>query len=498
VSVRDFGAVGDGTTDDTVAIQACFDANPNATVTFVGGKTYRVVGTITLVNASGKNFQGDIDGQGATINFVTNGSSTATDADMQNGFVVYPTLNATGGDITGMRQSSCSNLLIQGPLNGCGFRLANSQNFEFRNIRTLGNRYGIVEESCINVLHINCTFEDYTNAGVGLLRTLNPDIWYRDPATAWWNDSPVFISCGFKVGYLTQPLAHIVDHGSSSLPQRKVIGCYFYSRWDAPYDGTMVSTQFGIVSRNGAWDIDSTWFENVTRPVRILEKNSLEPTNLEGVAGAQPSGTYAVANFPNGFSYAYTSRNCTFARAFVEQEVGGVRGVARMGGNTSLFVLNGATGIKSVTTSTAQVVMDDGTTYIAPQGTYAATSFVNGVYIDPKAQWVSWTPTITPTSGTITTLGTVTCKYARRGKVVDVRGSITITTNGTGAGGLEVSLPFIAATNGGAIYGREDAVTGAGLNGKINGSAITIFREGNAYPGADGAVIIFSGTYEVA
>jgi hypothetical protein len=498
VSVKDYGAVGDNTADDTAAIQACFDANPNATITFGAGKTYRVVGTITLVNASGKNFQGDIDFQGATINFVTTGSSAATDAAMQNGFVVYPTLNATGGDISGLRQSKIANGTIVGPTNGCGFRLANSQNVGFENIRTLTNRYGICEESCINTSHINCTFEDYTNAGVGLIVSNNANIWYRVAATSWWNDSPVFISCGFKVGFLTQPLAHILDHGSASLPQRKAIGCYFYSRWDAPYSGTMISTQFGIVSRNGAWDIDSCWFENVSRPVRILEENSLEPANLEGVAGAQPSGTYAVANFPDGFSYAYSCRSTTFARAFVEQEVGGVRGVARMSGNISLFILNGGTGIKSITTSTSQVVMDDSTAYVAPIGTYAATSFVNGIYVDPKAQWVSWTPTVTATSGTITTASATNCKFSRRGKVIMVKGTVTITTNGTGAGALQISTPVTAATNGGTITARETTINGFVSAGQIDGSQMILVRYDNTYPAANGTVFAFSGIYEAA
>jgi hypothetical protein len=61
VSVQDFGAVGDGVTDDTVAIQAAFDAvsSPNGLVIFPNGD-YKVTDVIDVtcnLNASGANIQ---------------------------------------------------------------------------------------------------------------------------------------------------------------------------------------------------------------------------------------------------------------------------------------------------------------------------------------------------------------------------------------------------------------------------------------------------------
>jgi len=47
VSVKDFGAVGDGTTDDTAAIQAAIDANTQSVIYFPSG-TYKITSTIQL------------------------------------------------------------------------------------------------------------------------------------------------------------------------------------------------------------------------------------------------------------------------------------------------------------------------------------------------------------------------------------------------------------------------------------------------------------------
>lgn len=52
VSVKDFGAVGDGVTDDTAAVQACFTAYPsNAEIDLCGG-TYKITAALSLSNTT--------------------------------------------------------------------------------------------------------------------------------------------------------------------------------------------------------------------------------------------------------------------------------------------------------------------------------------------------------------------------------------------------------------------------------------------------------------
>jgi len=113
----------------------------------------------------------------------------------------------------------------------------------------------------------------------------------------------------------------------------------------------------------------------------------------------------------------------------------------------------------------------------------------------------SFTPTVAATSGTITTLGTVSGYAFYLGDMVWVEYSIAITTNGTGASALTATLPATAATGAVSVLnGRSIAVGGQQLQGRIasGGTVVTIWTDDNTYPGADGETIVLSGWYRRA
>lgn len=108
----------------------------------------------------------------------------------------------------------------------------------------------------------------------------------------------------------------------------------------------------------------------------------------------------------------------------------------------------------------------------------------------------TWSPTVTATSGTITTLGAVSGSYSLVGNLVFVHLDIAVTTNGTGAGGVQSTLPF----NADGVYvmaGRELNVTGNTLSGTVatGPTAITIYNYNNTYPAGNGYRLAVSGWY---
>lgn len=502
INVKNYGAVGDGITNDTAAIQAALDAAGSTTEVIFPKGTYLCSASLKLTNASGKDFQGRITGQKAIINFSNAGNSTDADSAMQHGFEAYPVTNGSGGDITGMRNVQIKGLEINGPAHGASIYLANSQDTTIQDCKLKTNRYGIATECCINTKIQNNVIQDYTNAGVGLIMSGDTArVWYGSgtPATSYWNDSPLIQGNGFGQSALTSPLAHILDMGSQSESVRLIQNNYFYSNISG---GSFLGAQYGYVSRNANPVLIGNWFENVKYPIRTLNSNAAEGGgNLTGVAGAEPSGTYALSNFVDGFSYAATVQGNQFFGSLISINLSGTTGGSSfVGGNQAGLIQNGGTHLFSNQTGSSHIV-DAGDTVFSPIGSYTYKN-ITGQYTNLKAEWTDWVPTVTSTAGTLTTVTTEAAKYMQRGKEVHFRISILITTNGTGATSINITLPVTVTAGAGnnqgsVIPGRETVNTGHMLQGRCLGTNCVVTKYDSSYPGGNGARLVLSGTVQV-
>ncbi|MDR7037407.1 hypothetical protein J2X36_002154 [Methylobacterium sp. BE186] len=229
-------------------------------------------------------------------------------------------------------------------------------------------------------------------------------------------------------------------------------------------------------------------------------------------ASAQPtftdiSGTASAAQLPNP---------TTSAKGGVQANAGAasqfVTGISTATGALT-FAQPAFTDI-SGTASAAQLPNPTTTTKGGVQANAgAANQFVTGIststgaltFAQPSISnisggaWTTYTPTVTATTGTLTTLGTVSGRYQQLGKIVFLLCDVTITTNGTAGNGIVVTLPVAALTSSlSAISGREAASTGKSLGGTVNASQVFVYFYDGTHPGSNGARLIFTAIYEAA
>lgn len=117
-----------------------------------------------------------------------------------------------------------------------------------------------------------------------------------------------------------------------------------------------------------------------------------------------------------------------------------------------------------------------------------------------EAVWSTYTPVVTGASGSLTSYAAFG-RYKQIGKTVHINIAITITTNGTAAGGLFATLPTglpmnSSSTWGGFIGGRERFNTGKQLQGLLGGTSVLIQFYDGTHPGANGSRLVLAGTYE--
>jgi len=170
--------------------------------------------------------------------------------------------------------------------------------------------------------------------------------------------------------------------------------------------------------------------------------------------------------------------------------------ISATGSDTNIGITLTPKGTGDVTVSTGNVKINTaakGIDFSANTGAAGMTSELLNWYEEG-----TWTPSVTSSSGTITTVGTCTGQYTRIGRQVTLSMDLRITTNGTGAGYLSVTgIPFNMGTTlyGGGV-GSEIGVTGKML--QISPGTATQFSITNydgTYPGANGFRGILIWTY---
>jgi hypothetical protein len=108
----------------------------------------------------------------------------------------------------------------------------------------------------------------------------------------------------------------------------------------------------------------------------------------------------------------------------------------------------------------------------------------------------TWTPTITASSGTITT-ASGSGRYTKIGRQISCQCEVTVTTNGTGAGQLLVSVPI---TNGGTTaigIGRNSAGNSLTAHLPASGGIATVATYDFLYPVSSGVTLQFTLVYSV-
>ena len=113
--------------------------------------------------------------------------------------------------------------------------------------------------------------------------------------------------------------------------------------------------------------------------------------------------------------------------------------------------------------------------------------------------WRVYTPSLAAAAGAFTN-ATAAGRYRMIDKTVQLEVTVNIVTNGTAAGGVVVGLPAPSAAAWFTVQGRGTLISGKALSGSIQpgATAVGVFNYDDSYPGANGELLVVSGTYEAA
>jgi hypothetical protein len=201
-----------------------------------------------------------------------------------------------------------------------------------------------------------------------------------------------------------------------------------------------------------------------------------------------------VFNMKSSGSYVGLNASSSEARVFATWDTTAIPMTFYMGGTERMRITSGGNLLVGTTTNNASggvIQVSNGITFPATQ---SASSDANT--LDDYEEG-TWTPSLTSSSGSLTTVSNGTGNYTKIGNCVTVTCAPSITTNGTGSGRLIISgLPFARGKNQLTGASREDGVVGFvfGISEETT-TSIGLQKYDATYPGGNGYRFAISITY---
>lgn len=359
------------------------------------------------------------------------------------------------------------------------FGLTANQQVIFNDSTTTGLNCG----RCDDLKLSNCLYIGQSGTAVNLYQSANGNT-FGEISTCDFDNYGAF---KMSAGIITIASSQFTLAGTPNTQQCVKLTGGFLKLASCEFDAAAVTTT-PMVEMSGAGSsanslVVSGCTFRLTADQIAVKVSASSGTNSADITGTQfslPSGTSPV----NPVVWAASGGRLTF----------GLNRATDKGAGTGTFVQLDTDDQHMVTSNE---FIGWGLTNVNPQ-IFAVINNNSGV--DP---WVtSFAPVVTAVAGTFTSVAAA-MSYKQLNKTLIFQLLITVTTNGTAATGIVVTLPRPAFTGAVGNYiaaGRENALTGNMLQGNIASgtSQMTIFNYNNTYPGGNGAVLWLTGEYQTA